>query len=111
MVKINLIKGLEFFEPGPEAEPVPAPVLEGEEELGVLDHLLKRNQEGKMALAESLLELGFPASAVDRILGAAIGTGDECSEPNAPAWAGDQDDFLKEGGFRGEALSVSRCAG
>ena len=68
MVRINLIKGQEIYEPRTDAEPAPVTMPESEDELNTLDHLLKRNKECKKTLAEMLRHQGFSSPAVERIL-------------------------------------------
>lgn len=68
MIRINLIKGQEIFEPRTDAESAPVTLPEGEDELNTLDHLLKRNKECKKALAEVLRHRGLSSPAVDKIL-------------------------------------------
>lgn len=104
MVRINLIKGQEIFVPESEAEPTQVGEPEREEDLRVLDHLLRKNQEGKRELGEALLRLGFSNSEVERILHPEADG--EHGGPRESTPAREQSHFAWQGGLC-EEISVS----
>ncbi len=94
MTRNNLIEGEEVFEPTSESETETLSVLEDLEELRVLDHLIEKNQEGKKALAEALLGLGFSSASVERILH--VEYFDERPALEKPMPIHEQADFVKK---------------
>ncbi len=100
-----MIKGQEVFEPVSDADSAHVGVPAGVEELRALDHLLKRNREGKKALAEALLHLGLSSSAVERILH--LESDGERPVSKEATRIHEDIDLVQQGGLGEEEISVS----